>query len=523
MKHLILLLLLIIFFHSTKTKAQEGTSYAISGRGGVATTFATDYQSLGINPANLGIRKSFRDPKITIGSMETSLTFFAEALNRQDLYNSVFKPANSQFTYEDKVKAVDAFSNTDYSVNANILLFGTSISLPKKWGGIGFGIKDRITTYINISENATELAFLGAAAQFFPELELSSGEVIDNPRFSGNSSAPQLTNEQFESIVRSGYGLTNNNSPITPLTYGEVLDGSHISANWYREFNLSYGVQLIDSYDFELYIGSGVRYLMGLMMLDIKAENNELTRNYMAFSPSFGIQFGNDSGNVTGIALNPEENKTIPQLLANPTPIGGGIGLDFGIQMRIFRNLSLGASITNLGEITWDADVRQFNASGTLQQFIGLGYNNYNLLVTDGDFGFGGDSESFETQPFDQKTLTIQLPTMLRFGLSYEFFRLYHIGMDVILPQNDAPGNLAAPYYAIGGDFRPSKIWKLSTGVNWGGNNGAKINLPLGITYIGRKGLYEAGIATQDISTYIADLGNGSTFSLAFGFFRLKL
>ena len=34
----------------------ELSNFTATGRGGVATTFATDYQAIGINPANLGRR-----------------------------------------------------------------------------------------------------------------------------------------------------------------------------------------------------------------------------------------------------------------------------------------------------------------------------------------------------------------------------------------------------------------------------------------------------------------------------------
>lgn len=55
--------------------------YSATGRGGVATTFVTDYQALGINPASLGYKRSFKAPKYTLGLLEINTTFYAEALS----------------------------------------------------------------------------------------------------------------------------------------------------------------------------------------------------------------------------------------------------------------------------------------------------------------------------------------------------------------------------------------------------------------------------------------------------------
>ncbi|MFN3939956.1 MAG: hypothetical protein ACK4IY_05175, partial [Chitinophagales bacterium] len=60
----------------------EGSGFNNTGRGGTATTFATDYQALGINPANISFDSSH---SVTFGLVETGLSFYSEALQKTDI------------------------------------------------------------------------------------------------------------------------------------------------------------------------------------------------------------------------------------------------------------------------------------------------------------------------------------------------------------------------------------------------------------------------------------------------------
>ena len=90
MRRVLLSLVFILFLSETSFGQLESTAFSATGRGGVATTFATDYQTIGINPANLGFVKSFRDPLITFGIGEFSTTITAEPLTRDELIQTFF-------------------------------------------------------------------------------------------------------------------------------------------------------------------------------------------------------------------------------------------------------------------------------------------------------------------------------------------------------------------------------------------------------------------------------------------------
>ncbi|WPO34695.1 DUF5723 family protein [Flammeovirgaceae bacterium SG7u.111] len=507
-------ILLMLLVSTGKLLAQmESTAFSAPGRGGVATTFTTDYQTIGINPANLGFHKSFRDPKLTIGFLEMNTTFFSEAMSRKELFDAMFKSTDVQFTAEQKQLAANKLANTAISLNADVMLIGIGLQLPNNQG-VAFSIRDRIQLYTQINENAAEIAFMGASAGYFPKLLLSDGSVISNPRHPSNEGMTELSQETLDQVV-NGLFLSDDNAS----NYSDILDGSRISSSWFREINLSYGKQLVETYDFSLYAGLGVRYIQGMMLIELAAQNGELVSSNISMSSDFGLSFG-DSLEVTNPTFEPSNQVSTFNMLATPNPVGKGYGLDFGITMRIKRNLYVGLAITNLGNIKWDGNVYEVT-DGKLVQFAGAGFDNYNLLASSqGAFQFAGDKSPFSWE--GSSSITQELPSTIRLGGSYEIYRTFHVGIDVVVPRNRIAGNLEKPLYAVGGDFRVSKIIKVSTGFNFGGNNDSKVNLPAGITYMARKGFYETGIATRDITTFFGDFG-GSTVPFAAGFLRFKL
>jgi hypothetical protein len=492
----------------------EGTAFSATGRGGVSTTFATDYQTVGVNPANLGFHKSFRDPTVTFGFFEINATFFSEGLTRSDVKNAIFARGNQPFSYQEKARAADKMANTSWSVNTDMMLAGGSVRL-KGGHGLAFSLRDRINVFGRINRNAAEIAFLGSAAAYFPQLILSDGRVIDNPRFPGNESQTPLTQQQFEKVVNGLYPVNDS-----AKFYSEFLDGSRISSSWFREINLAYGKKVLDTYDLSIHVGGGVRYIQGLMLIELAASNGELTASNISVSEAFGLYFG-DSAAVTNPTFRPPMGGSRLSRLAFPNPVGHGFGLDLGVTFVVKNNLYIGVALTNIGRITWDGNVYQVT-DGRLIQFAGSGLNSYNLLNSEpGAFQFAGDKSPLKWE--GSNSIVQELPSMLRFGMSYEFFRTFHIGFDIIAPQNKVAGNLDGILYALGGDFRPSKVFKVSAGLNFGGNNQSKVNIPVGVSYLARKGFYEAGLATRDISTYLANFGGGSTLSFATGFLRFRI
>lgn len=529
----------LLFFLAISSFLANGqlalTDFNSAGRGGVATTFATDYQTIGINPANLGYRKSFRDPRITVGFFENSVNLSSDALTRTDLFNTIFKSSTTSFNYDEKVAAAEKFADKNFSANIDMMVVGASIKLPGGHG-IAINIRDRIQFHGKFNGLFSEFMFLGGAARIFPFVTVGNVEKA-NPRYF-NEYANEVGNGN-DLVDRGGRDFMDTEADFPKLvsgqypeadidkapTYAEVFDGSRMSSSWYREYNVSYGKQVFESYDLELFVGAGVKYIQGFWLQDFVAEGGRFVTNNLAHSPTFGINFATSENDTTSVT--PPTN---PLNILFPKSTGNGYGFDLGFTMIIRDNLHIGFAVNNIGKIVWKGDrVEVYESDNPLDSraklngFGGYGFNNFNFLAKQEGFGFAGENEAF---PFSSKeggkTIT-ELPSTYRFGASYEFFRTVHVGFDLVIPRNDVAGNIESPLIAVGGDFRPTRTIRVSTGFNFGGNNGDKINFPAGITYTARRGFYELGVATSDLSTLLVDLGTGSTFSVAGGFLRFKI
>jgi hypothetical protein len=196
-----------IFWHHAFAQL-EMSAFTATGRGGAATTFATDYQAIGVNPANIGLKRSFRDPMLTFGFIEFNSSFFSEGLTRGELADAIFNPTAGSFTYAQKVTAKNKFANTANSINIDFMIMGASIQLPKI-GGFAFNIRDRIQFYSKLNPLSANLLFLGHNSDYFTDIELSGNIRLPNTN--------AITPEQRESTV-AGFIAADQ-----AKTYGEIL------------------------------------------------------------------------------------------------------------------------------------------------------------------------------------------------------------------------------------------------------------------------------------------------------------
>lgn len=501
--------ILFLFPHLPIFAQSDLSAFTATGRG-VATTFTTDYQTIGINPANLGFRRSFRDPLLTIGFFEQSSSFFSGALNRREIIKTVLNPSDFNFSLEEKARAVPKLQNKALAASIDFMIVGIGLSLPK-FGGLAFSMRDKIQFFTLLNPTVTEIAFLGHNASYFPEVELSNGRIIPN--------SPNLPERVREQVVGGGF----YNNPQNAKNYGEILNNSRLSAAWYREYNFSYGTKIIDLYNLAIHIGAGVKLLRGIALIDLLAQNNQLVQDNISLSPTFGLTFGEDPNRPTAPGfISPEVGASRFRRYLAARPVGTGVGFDLGLNFVIKKNLYLGAALTNIGSINWTGNAYKLS-NGRLEQIEGTGLNTYNIFAaSEENIRFGGDKSLFQLNGVNE--IRTQLPSTLRIGGSYEYFRTFHAGFDVIIPLNDVSGNFNEVWYGIGGDWRINRWFKFSIGFNTGGNQGDKVNIPMGITYNGSRRWYEMGIATRDISSYIAsNFAGGTTVSFASGFLRFKI
>ncbi|MCB0395962.1 MAG: hypothetical protein KDD36_04885 [Flavobacteriales bacterium] len=472
---------------------QERSVFSASGRAGVSTSFVTDYQTIGINPANLGLPSKYPDKHVSFGFFEWAHSIHSEALTKPDLRNSIRNIDSDEFTYQDQVDAARSFAQAGVSVNADLTLFGIGVNT-KKIGGFAFGIKERIQWYSIFNETTSDILFLGYNAPYFDWKVMTNGDTLmaNDPNFNPDS-------------VTSGISAS-------PKLISSLMNGSRVTMSWVREFNFAYGVKLFgvakdegEGDKLALFGGIGFKYLAGVAIIDIGSENNQLSA-FSAVTPFLDIDYGS-AGDANPSA--------VEQSGGLPNTVGSGMGIDLGLTLTLNDNVKISAAMTDMGSMTWDGNVYQMNDTLVINTNSG-GFESYNIfaeapkiLSDSGTFNWDGVVERKE-----------KLPTVIRAGASIMFSEKLEVGIDAVMPANTEPGNIENPLVAAGLDFRALPWLRLSSGLIVGGNYG--FNLPAGIGILmGENGGWEMGIATRDVLTYFSP--NNPTLSMSFGFLRFRV
>jgi hypothetical protein len=488
------IIITLCFLYAYCTYAQyELSSFCNTGHGG-ATTYATDYQATGINPANLGWDYRYSTKKFTMGFSELTSSIYSEALTKNELRQVVkdliYNNADN-FSLLQKREAAKDFTKTGFSINANLGTFGAAF-ITKHIGGFGFRINDSYQAYCKLGSQAADLIFLGKNASVFDSLTYlvnsTTGATVSIPN------NPNMSPDSAQFVI-NGYNSA-------PKQISKILNGSEMTYTWTREFNLSYGRKIFGDSLFALFGGVGIKYFQGLALVNIKSENDQLT-GYSSLSPAFNIDYGN--------AIN--QANQIKQSGSLPQPVGSGFGFDFGVNVIIKNRLKLGAAFINAGSIKWNGNLYTVKDT-VLFNTTNAGLQNYNVFSQLKDIIGTNGLLKME----GKKEMVVKLPGLFRFGGSLILGRFAELGFDCIFSATDVPGKYNKPMIGFGGDFYPVKWLKLQAGYITGGNY--NYSVPLGIIFIGKNGSYEAGIASRDAVTFFTQ--NGPTLSLSTGFLRFR-
>ena len=349
------LLTLLLAGASVGTFAQtELSNWTATGRGGVATTFVTDYQALGINPSNLGWTSKYEGKTVTLGFLDLGASLYAEALSKDEVRNTFIKQIQQEdLTIEEKQNAAIDFTDAGFAINIDAQWFGAAVTT-KKAGGFAISVRDRVRWYNDLSKDASEIMFLGFNAPYF-----------DQTFYTTN----------LDTIATTNPDSINYSTASVPSPFSDIMNGSKISMTWYREFNLGYGIALKDGDDLSIYAGVGAKYLQGLGYVDVRADGDELVA-YSALAPGFGVDYG------SGSLSNPS---AIQGDTTSFSSVGSGMGFDLGLSVIIKKKLKLGLAITDIGSITWDGNV--YTANDTLLLNTNNdGLNSVNLFSEASDF-----------------------------------------------------------------------------------------------------------------------------------------
>lgn len=463
----------------------ERGAFTETGRG-ASTAFVTDYQALGINPANIAFGNEY-NKKYTFGLFQFSLSNYAEGFTKTNLRDAVFG-VDDELTTQQQFDAGEDFANTTLSLDFTTTLFGLAINTENA-GNFAFAINLRGNHFSVFNEEGANHLWRGFMDPYFDqwivEDEFGNEETIANQGPDG---------DRIDDVV---LGVASDPKYATEL-YNETV----VRDLSYMEYNFGYGRHVYENEDMSLYAGVGVKYLQGIYVLNLTIEGNEVKEAYTASMPALDIDYGSGAltnpSTVTGGGYN---------------PVGDGFGFDFGVALELNDQLRISASVTDIGSLTFDGNV--YRSSDTLVHDIeSIGIESYNVF---GEFDvFAGKDGVFEWTGEEERKVT--LPTQARIGIAYFASEKVRLGLDMAAPLNEQPGNLDRFAFAMGGEYLATQSIRISAGIGaWDNYN---FRVPMGVNFVVGEGTWEFGVSTRDITYFFKQ--DKPNMSLAAGFMRFR-
>lgn len=494
----ILFSLVALLFSDFSIAQTQNVAYPAVGKG-VATTFVTDYHSLGVNSSALGWGTGYEGKKFTMGATEFGFGIYSDSMS-SDKLKKLYKAFRSEMTgsetdsinWQQQADAASDYARAGVSMFVNYNWGGFAFQT-QKFGGIAFNVRENYQWYSKLNEETTDIIFHGKLSTYFDSLT-----IVMNGDTSVIANSQNLSQDTLDNVILG--------SMAVPLNLSNITKGSEIRSVWNRYYNFGYGRKIFgkDSV-FVVYGGIGGRYIQSMAMFNMVSDESGLYM-YSSITPDFNIDYGSIAN------LNPSNFTDRSGLL--PKVVGSGYGIDLSASVILFNKLKVAAAVNNIGQVTYTRNVYKIN--DTLFSNISLnGLSDYNVTQSVQQLLNDGGILSLQ----GQEKYILKNAADFRFGASMEFGKVLSFGFDVVAPFNsDNPGSIVNPVYAFGGEVRPLKWLALSIGYFGGGIY--KSNIPVGVNFILRDGAYEFGVSSYDALTFFTK--NSNSISAAFGFARFR-
>ncbi len=242
--------ILLVLCSSSVFSQTELGAFNLTGSG-YSTTSATDYQCLGINPANLGW--TWNNNKMNLGLLESGASIYAEPLNRQQVMGEMFNN-DLVLSMQEREDAASEFKDKRISSNAALTWFGFSYQ-NDKFGGIAFSIRDKQNWSSVLNEYGARFLFLGYNDPYFDIKTIEHGDSV------GYSSNPGLASV--------------------------VYKGTSQNFSWTREYSLGYGRMIMNKENFSWYGGIGFKFMTTFAGTVYSQEKGGEYNVFSALSPVF--------------------------------------------------------------------------------------------------------------------------------------------------------------------------------------------------------------------------------------------
>jgi len=462
----------------------ENAAFTETGRG-ASFAFVTDYQALGINPANLALGNQY-DRKYTLGLGQIGLSFYSEAFTKEQLLDGI-SDLDGSLTLAEKEQAGIDFADSDYSINLFTNLFGFSVNTENA-GSFAVSLNLRTSYYSSFNETGANQLFNGYLDPYFDQWEVQNGDGTASIIPNGGANS-----DRIDDVI---VGIASN-----PKFASDLYRDTRLKAMAFTELNFGYGRHIYESDDISVYGGVGVKYLQGLFVVDVNLEGGQVVDAFTAASPALDIDLGDG-----------EDNPSF-QEGSGYSPVGDGFGFDLGLTAELNEQFRVSVSVTDIGSIDFDGNV--YSSKDTLVYDVETqGIDSYNVF---GNYdSFAGDDGVFEWN--GEKERKVKLPTQFRAGIGYFHNENLRLGVDFAFPLNEEAGNIERMAFAFGAEYLPTSSVSLSAGIGAGDNFGFRV--PFGVNFIIGEGSWEFGVATRDMMYFFRD--DRPNLSFVMGLLRFR-
>ena len=447
----------------------DGGAFNNTGSG-FSVVSLTDYQGLGVNPANLGWQRN--NHKANLGFFETGLSIYSEPLSKRLVYTDLLGSGSNFESQAERNEAILNFTNTDLLIQITNNLVGFSYQ-DEKAGGFGFVVRQKIFWQSTLNEQASEFLFEGYNSAYFDSIAVQQdGDTI-------------------------GYSTD-------PYEASKLYNPTDISHIFYNEYILGYGRKFVDKDNFKFYAGIDFKLIQGFGILNYNSISVVEVEGYQALAPFYGVKY----------------NEPTPSELSGGglKTAGMGFGVDIGLTFEIYEKTRISIALNDIGSIRWDGNVYE-GENVPIRSIETSGINNYNIFSESG--GIIADNTNFgKWRGLENKR--VSLPMHLRAGASHQPLQELTFGVEMLLPmKHDIPGAYVDPYFAGGIKYEPAKWFQLSAGFTYGGGFG--FNIPMGLTFRpvnNQQTCWEVGFASRDLLSLFKQ--NNPMVSFVFGFLRFS-
>ena len=254
------------------------------------------------------------------------------------------------------------------------------------------------------------------------------------------------------------------------MTPGSAYDfsGAAGSAAWTREYALSAGFALPAVPWFRSWsAGLSIKLVHGFAYAAVTRDNTWLSAG------SDGVLEANVD--LAGVSSHAEFAHS-----PFPAPAGSGIGVDLGLSAELNDFLTAGISVTDIGSLNWDGDVKEVYGQGRMHLDDPTNSAQRDSLE---------HAVTGNTRP--GKAFSVGLPTTLRLGVQAELENIHWVkkflygemtaACDYTQGFSDFPGSSRVGRLSLGLEYRPWQFLPIRTGVGFGGEDHFNFALGFGL------------------------------------------